>query len=233
MAQQTSSYRNVRVYRPGMSQLGGYKPPTEQTNPPAKKPKKKHPIRKMLVFVLILVIAAGVLIKSEDGLGPFSDAKPDTTLSSINSKPLEESECSSNTQSKLIVVVLNLQHIWACNYNKVAFSSAVVTGYTGNPADVTPLGNFKIYAKETNVVLTGSDGVTSWHDPVSYWMPFLFNQYGAYGFHDATWRTPGQFGNISTSSPNASHGCVECPLATAKWLYGWTQIGTMITIKAS
>jgi lipoprotein-anchoring transpeptidase ErfK/SrfK len=62
-------------------------------------------------------------------------------------------------------------------------------------------------------------------------MPFLDNQYGIYGFHDATWRPSSAFGNINPYSTNASHGCVECPLATAAWLYHWAQIGTAVTVE--
>jgi lipoprotein-anchoring transpeptidase ErfK/SrfK len=62
-------------------------------------------------------------------------------------------------------------------------------------------------------------------------MPFLDNEYGQYGLHDATWRSPGDFGNISPSSSDGSQGCVELPLATAAWLYNWVVIGTPVTIQ--
>jgi lipoprotein-anchoring transpeptidase ErfK/SrfK len=68
-------------------------------------------------------------------------------------------------------------------------------------------------------------------------MPFLDNGYGEYGFHDATWRTAAQFGNVNIYSPytdpvHGSHGCVELPLATAAWLYGWDHVGTTVTVEA-
>jgi lipoprotein-anchoring transpeptidase ErfK/SrfK len=81
-------------------------------------------------------------------------------------------------------------------------------------------------------VLTGCDTTGCWKDPVYYWMPFLDNQYGSYGFHDATWRADSAFGNINPDSADASHGCVETPLATAKWLYNWDQVGTTVTIES-
>ena len=143
------------------------------------------------------------------------------------------SPCSGNTLAEVIIVGIAQQHLWACAFSTTAYSSPVITGYSGLAADITPTGNYRIYSKETNVTLSGTDGVTTWHDPVSYWMPFLFNQYGAYGFHDATWRTPEQFGNISPTSSTASHGCVELPLATAHWLYDWSSVGTQIQIKQS
>jgi lipoprotein-anchoring transpeptidase ErfK/SrfK len=99
-------------------------------------------------------------------------------------------------------------------------------------ADLTPTGTYHIQSKQTDLYLNGSDDTGSWHDHVYYWMPFLNNQYGTYGFHDATWRSDGDFGNIDPYSSNASHGCVELPLATAKWIYGWAPIGTQLTIQA-
>ena len=54
-----------------------------------------------------------------------------------------------------------------------------------------------IYSKQTDRYLSGTDGVTTWHDYVYYWMPFLDNKYGTYGLHDATWRASTDFGNIS------------------------------------
>jgi lipoprotein-anchoring transpeptidase ErfK/SrfK len=99
-------------------------------------------------------------------------------------------------------------------------------------ADLTPVGTYHIYAKSTDVYLKGSDSTGSWDDYVNYWMPFLDNQYGSYGFHDATWRPADAFGNISPASADASHGCVECPLVTAKWLYDWSQVGTTVTVES-
>jgi lipoprotein-anchoring transpeptidase ErfK/SrfK len=138
--------------------------------------------------------------------------------------------CASNTLPKLVVVSISARHLYACQGNQQVYDSPVVTGISYLAADLTPTGTYHVYAKETNKVLTGCDSTGCWHDAVSYWMPFLDNQYGAYGFHDATWRAPGDFGNISPDSANASHGCVECPLATAAWLYNWTDVGTTVTV---
>lgn len=99
-------------------------------------------------------------------------------------------------------------------------------------ADLTPTGTYHIYSKQTDVTLSGSDTTGSWNDPVSYWMPYLYNSYGTYGFHDATWRPDSAFGNISPYSSDGSHGCVELPLATAKWLYDWSYVGTTLTIES-
>jgi lipoprotein-anchoring transpeptidase ErfK/SrfK len=140
--------------------------------------------------------------------------------------------CAANTLDKLALVSISQRHLWACQGTTSVYDSAVVTGMENLPADLTPVGTYHVYGKETNLYLKGSDSTGSWNDYVYYWMPFLDNQYGAYGFHDATWRAADAFGNISPDSSNASHGCVELPLATAKWLYGWVVVGTAVTIES-
>lgn len=139
-------------------------------------------------------------------------------------------ECSSNTLSKVIIVSISKRHLWACASSSQQYDSAVVTGMQNIAADLTPTGTYQIYGKQTNLHLKGSDSTGSWDDFVYYWMPFLHNQYGTYGFHDATWRDSNAFGNIDPYSPDGSHGCVELPLATAKWLYNWTENGTTVQI---
>lgn len=128
--------------------------------------------------------------------------------------------------------------MWACAAGSQVYDNAVITGMALYPADLTPTGTYKIYAKQTHTTLTGHDSTGSWSDPVSYWMPFYdSSQYGVYGFHDATWRAANDFGNININAPytaaeHGSHGCVEMPLAAAKWLYGWAPIGTTVTIES-
>ncbi len=140
------------------------------------------------------------------------------------------SVCASNTIAQLALVSISQRRMWACQGDTQVYTSSVITGMENLPADLTPTGTYTIYAKETNLYLNGSDSTGSWHDYVYYWMPFLHNQYGSYGFHDATWRTADDFGNISPYSDDASHGCVEMPLSAAAWLYGWAQVGTTVTI---
>jgi hypothetical protein len=167
-------------------------------------------------------------------------AKPATTSQTASttqqtSKTSADSEkstnpCSTNTLNQLLLISVSERHLWACAGTSVAYDSPVITGMQFLAADLTPPGTYHIYSKQTNQVLKGSDSTGSWNDPVSYWMPFLEDQYGIYGFHDATWRPDNAFGNVSPNSPNASHGCVETPIATAKWIYNWAPVGTTVTI---
>lgn len=138
--------------------------------------------------------------------------------------------CSENGLDQLIIVSISQRALWACNNTTVSYTSSVVTGMDFLAADKTPTGTYHIYAKQRDVHLVGHDTTGSWNDFVYYWMPFLTNQYGQYGFHDATWRPNNAFGNISPDSTSASHGCVECPLNAAKWLYTWSNVGTTVTI---
>lgn len=140
--------------------------------------------------------------------------------------------CAGNTLDKLALVSISQRHMWACEQGKTVYDSPVITGMNAYASTVTPPGTYHIYNKQTNTTLTGSDQSGSWSDPVSYWMPFLSNQYGTYGFHDATWRSNDAFGNTSPDSSDASHGCVELPLSTAAWLYNWAPVGTAVTIKS-
>ena len=147
------------------------------------------------------------------------------------SPPVAQGPCGSNTLSKFILVSISQRHLWVCQAGTAVYDSPVITGMQNLAADLTPTGTYRIYSRQTNVTLTGSDTTGSWNDPVSYWMPFLYNQYGTYGFHDATWRPDSAFGNVDPYSSDGSHGCVELPLATAKWLYDWSYVGTTVTVR--
>ena len=162
-------------------------------------------------------------------------SKPVSPTTSQTATPIASTpvtDCSGNTSPQLLIVSISERHLWACNSSDLAYQTAVVTGDTNVAADATPIGTYHIYSKQTNLYLTGSDSRGSWNDYVYYWMPFLSNQYGVFGLHDATWRAPTDFGNISPDSDNASHGCVELPLSAAQWIYTWANVGTTIVINS-
>jgi lipoprotein-anchoring transpeptidase ErfK/SrfK len=156
---------------------------------------------------------------------------PAATTPAPAAAPVATGPCGSNILSRFILVSISQRHLWACQAGTAVYDSPVITGMQNLAADLTPTGTYRVYSKQTNVTLTGSDTTGSWNDPVSYWMPFLYNQYGTYGFHDATWRPDSAFGNVDPYSSDGSHGCVELPLATAKWLYDWSYVGTTVTIR--
>jgi lipoprotein-anchoring transpeptidase ErfK/SrfK len=132
---------------------------------------------------------------------------------------------------KTIVVSITEKHLWACQDDESTYDSPVVTGDMNNAANLTPAGMYSIYSKQTDRYLSGSDTKGKWYVHVNYWMPFLHNQYGSYGFHDATWRDNSEFGNVDPYSDAASHGCVELPLTASKWLYDWSVVGTKVVVR--
>ena len=212
--------------------------------------KRKRSFNKVLIFIGVVIIACGLTYANNPNLlkqvidykqtkgvvqekTPIAKAsKPSSPKSSISVEDPTTNMCTGNKLSQLILVSISQRHLWVCDNSTVLYNSPVVTGMENLAADLTPTGTYHIYAKETDLYLRGSDSTGSWNDYVNYWMPFLNNKYGTYGFHDATWRPADAFGNISPYSSNASHGCVELPLATAKWIFGWAQIGTTLTIEA-
>lgn len=157
--------------------------------------------------------------------------KPKAAVAAV-ALPAVSDACATNTLDKLIVISIDKRQLTACETTKKVHQAAVITGMAAHPDTVTPTGTYHIYAKSKDQTLTGSDAAGSWNRPVSYWLPFLDNQYGIYGFHDATWRPNDDFGKISPNTPDASHGCVELPLATSAWVYDWAQVGTTVTIES-
>lgn len=114
-------------------------------------------------------------------------------------------------------VSISKQKIWYYKYGKVQYASSIVTGQ--KYVHDTPTGTFKIRGKARDIYLIGPD----YKSFVNYWMPI----YGDVGLHDATWRwTFG--GDIYTY--NGSHGCINLPLKTAKYIYNKVPTGTTVKV---
>ncbi len=189
----------------------------------------------LALLVLTVLIITPLLRGGSAPASKTSTTKTPASNSSPAAAPAPTSTtgpCSANKTGQLIRVSISQRHLWACQGSQMAYDSAVITGMTAHASTVTPAGTYHIHSKHTNLTLTGSDETGSWSDPVHFWMPFLNNQYGTYGFHDATWRAADAFGNISPNSADASHGCVELPLGASQWLYDWSRVGTSVTIES-
>lgn len=204
------------------------------------KKQKRRP--SMFRILLVVIVVFGLLFFVYDKIHPRTIAPsvtstvtknlPDIKAQKTQSTPAQASynPCKDNTLDKLIIVSISARHLWACEQSQIAKDTPVITGMSFLAADLTPTGTFYIDSKQRDLNLRGSDSTGSWDDPVKYWMPFLYNQYGTYGFHDATWRDPSEFGNVSPDSDKASHGCVELPLTASAWLFNWALVGTKVSI---
>lgn len=247
----SSSLENKTV-RPGLG-LDNYTGFYRSNDPkiPAKQAKKTKPkgsksgMIKVLVAVLIIIGLGFAYESAQKPPQKFATKLPEKTALSKSASspstskvpaatpvPVTEKPCQGNELAKMVLVSIYQRHMWACEGTKQVHNSPVITGIESLDATRTPTGTFKIYAKQKDVTLTGSDATGSWNDPVSYWMPYLINEFGVYGFHDATWRPNSEFGNIDPRSDKGSHGCVELPLATAGWLYNWAPVGTTVKVEA-
>lgn len=121
------------------------------------------------------------------------------------------------TKGTVIEVSISKQKIWYYKNGDLKLSADVVTGTSG--IHNTPTGTFKIRSKARGVYLVGAD----YRSYVNYWMPI----YADIGLHDATWRS--RFGgNIYTY--NGSHGCINLPYNTAKWIYNNVPTGTTVKV---
>ena len=116
-----------------------------------------------------------------------------------------------------VVVSIAKQTLSYYEYDKLVLSSNVVTGINGK----TPRGTFAVQNKAQDIILKGAD----YESFVSYWIGFYR---GAFGFHDASWRS--SFGgNIYKYA--GSHGCVNMPYNKVRQLYNMIDIGTPVYIK--
>ncbi len=144
--------------------------------------------------------------------------------------PVPVSKCAGNDITQFIVISITDRHLWVCEAGNQVRDYPVVTGMQKIEDNATPIGTYKIYAKQRDTVLTGTASTGTWRQPVSYWMPFLDNKFGTYGFHDASWRKISEFGHTDPYSDKGSHGCIQTSVANSEWLYNWAHVGATVTI---
>lgn len=121
---------------------------------------------------------------------------------------------------KSIVVDISEQRLYAFERGLLVESYLVSTGLPRFP---TPTGEFSVLAKVPIVNYTWSYGP---NHPDNYSLPNVpwnlrFKPH--FYIHYAYWHN--DFGR------QRSHGCVNLPLEPAKWVYGWANEGTPITIR--
>lgn len=145
---------------------------------------------------------------------------------SENTQPKYSLYCLSRKNNDIgdtyIEISLTDQHLWLYKKGKVDFESDVVTGLPNGKRN-TPKGAYVVWSREKGATL-GTYAVQGYATHVDYWMPF---SWVGCGLHDASWRS--NFGG-SIFKTNGSHGCVNCPPKTAKYLYDNIRTGTPVII---
>lgn len=126
---------------------------------------------------------------------------------------------------RYIEINLTTQQLWVYQDSEVIYTSPITSGATGMGFP-TVTGLFSIYSKSRNIWLDGRayGDRYNYRVLVDYWMPF----YGGFGMHDA-WRWRSTYGGPDYYY-NGSHGCVNLPLPTAQFIYGWAEVGTPVWV---
>lgn len=116
--------------------------------------------------------------------------------------------------AKAILVDLSEQRAYALENGHVVRNVLVSTGLPDTP---TVLGQYHIYTKRPTQTMAGE----GYYLPS---VPYIMYFYHGYGLHGAYWHN--KFGQPM------SHGCVNLPVAEAKWFYNWAEVGTPVFIKS-
>lgn len=86
---------------------------------------------------------------------------------------------------------------------------------TGLPRTPTPVGLFRVQTKLRYDDMSGSDYTLPN-------VPYVMYFHKGYALHGTYWHA--RFGEP------ASHGCVNIPTEHAEWLFGWAEVGTLVSI---
>jgi lipoprotein-anchoring transpeptidase ErfK/SrfK len=133
------------------------------------------------------------------------------------SKPAPPAPAAS--VGKSIIVDLSDQWLYALEGDRIVFDAPVSTGRDGFN---TPVGRYAIYHKVRVQTMRGCAGGECWNVPN---VPHAMYIVGGVALHGTYWHN--QFG----SGVRRSHGCVNLPLESAAWLFGWAPVGTTVTVR--
>lgn len=126
------------------------------------------------------------------------------------------------TTDKLITVDTGSQMLTAWQDGKIQHQTKVSTGMKLTP---TIKGGYKIYLKYPVKDMKGPSPYKNIYPSGKYHIknvPNIMYFYQGYAIHGAYWHN--NFGRP------ASHGCVNVPLASAKWLFDFASLGTRVEV---
>jgi lipoprotein-anchoring transpeptidase ErfK/SrfK len=160
---------------------------------------------------------------ADPGQAPAQDAAQQPAATPARAVAAPFTPCARHRRAKEVFVSLRRQHLWLCAKGHDVRDTPITSGMAG-PDTATPTGRYHIQGLNRNSILTLNTGATY---PVKYWIPF---DAPLFGFHDSSWQ------HFPYGSPayrtRGSHGCVHVPLRFIRYLYGWADIGTPVTIRA-
>ena len=122
-------------------------------------------------------------------------------------------------------VDLSNQTFWYYKDGKLEYECYIVSGQTTSMARTTLSGVYKLWNKQLNYRMkaTNADG-ESWDTTCNYWNNVSIC---GIGMHDSAWRYA--FGG-NIYKWNGSHGCINMPVAAAKYIYDNVELGTPVVM---
>jgi len=135
--------------------------------------------------------------------------------SGIFQMPVEVQEFTTTALARRLEVNLSSQRTYLWENGTVVGSHAISSGL---PGSLTPTGNFTVFAHTSMTDMGCYEGAPYCTEDVP-WVTWFAQDIG---FHGAYWHN--NFGN------RMSHGCVNMPVATAKFVYDWAPVGTEVSV---
>lgn len=164
---------------------------------------------------LVAALQAG---QSYSGKFSYAEVAPETTTQPV-APGAEKLAYPAAAGEKWIDV--NLSNNTMTAYEGATAVHGPVLIVPGKPAMPTVEGTYNIYLKLEKQTMKGKN-----YDGRPYevkdvpWIMYFFEDYA---IHGAPW-----FSQFGWSGPHGTHGCVNAPVPEAKWLYDWTELGTIV-----
>lgn len=125
-----------------------------------------------------------------------------------------------------VEVDLTAQTLWHYVDGEMVYTCKIVSGQTNPEVRKTLPGVYKVWQKRTNYTMTSSNSAgDSWSVKCNYWTRVSIV---GIGLHDSTWRGSNFGGEIYKT--NGSHGCINMPLAGAKYIYENVDMSTPVVM---
>jgi lipoprotein-anchoring transpeptidase ErfK/SrfK len=180
------------------------------------------------IFALLLAL----LLDADPALSAISYA----SSSKFSGVEIGKTLSTASEQSKIIVVSISQQELYAYDNGQLFVSTPVATG---QPALPTPTGIYHVFGKYSPYTF-----ISPWPVGSPYYYATATANYalewaqGGYFLHDAPWR--GYFGKGANNwhkdplmgEDPGTHGCINVPTAVMAQIYNWATIGTTLQINA-